>query len=37
MRYLHTPAEAARWLRAQVQGVLHTDSRRAQWGDGFIA
>ena len=37
MRYLHTPTEAARWLRTQVQGVLHTDSRRVQWGDGFIA
>jgi UDP-N-acetylmuramoyl-L-alanyl-D-glutamate--2,6-diaminopimelate ligase len=34
---LHTPQEAAAWLRGRVQGVLHTDSRRVQAGDGFIA
>jgi len=34
---LHTPQEAAAWLRSRVQGVLHTDSRRVQAGDGFIA
>jgi len=34
---LHTPEEAARWLRARVRGVLHTDSRKVGAGDGFIA
>lgn len=34
---LHTPQEAAAWLHSRVQGVLHTDSRRVQAGDGFIA
>ncbi|HRQ03436.1 MAG TPA: Mur ligase domain-containing protein, partial [Ottowia sp.] len=34
---LHTPQEAARWLRARVHGVLQTDSRKVQPGDGFIA
>ena len=37
MRHLHNPQEAAQWLRTQVQGVLHTDSRRVTPGDGFIA
>jgi UDP-N-acetylmuramoyl-L-alanyl-D-glutamate--2,6-diaminopimelate ligase len=37
MRQLHSPQEAAQWLHAQVQGVLHTDSRRVTPGDGFIA
>jgi UDP-N-acetylmuramoyl-L-alanyl-D-glutamate--2,6-diaminopimelate ligase len=34
---LHTPQEAAAWLRGRVKGVLHTDSRRVQANDGFIA
>ena len=34
---LHTPQDAARWLRAQVRGTLQTDSRRVGPGDGFIA
>jgi UDP-N-acetylmuramoyl-L-alanyl-D-glutamate--2,6-diaminopimelate ligase len=37
MRHLHSPQEAAQWLKAQVRGVLHTDSRRVTPGDGFIA
>ena len=34
---LHTPQEAASWLRTRVTGTLCTDSRRIQPGDGFIA
>ena len=34
---LHTPQEAASWLRARVTGSLYADSRSAQSGDGFIA
>jgi UDP-N-acetylmuramyl-tripeptide synthetase len=37
MKRLHTPQDAAQWLRTQVRGVLHTDSRRVGAGDGFIA
>ena len=37
MRRLHSPQEAAQWLRTQVRGSLHTDSRRVRAGDGFIA
>jgi UDP-N-acetylmuramoyl-L-alanyl-D-glutamate--2,6-diaminopimelate ligase len=37
MQELHTPEVAARWLRSRVTGVLRTDSRRVQAGDGFIA
>jgi UDP-N-acetylmuramyl-tripeptide synthetase len=37
MQRWHTPEQAAHWLRTQVQGQLHTDSRRVQSGDGFIA
>ena len=37
MATLHTPTEAARWLRARVRGSLQTDSRRVRAGDGFIA
>ena len=37
MQLLHTPTEAARWLRARVRGTLCTDSRRLRPGDGFIA
>jgi UDP-N-acetylmuramyl-tripeptide synthetase len=34
---LHTPAEAAQWLRGRVTGSLHGDSRKIRPGDGFIA
>ncbi|MGR4872042.1 UDP-N-acetylmuramoyl-L-alanyl-D-glutamate--2,6-diaminopimelate ligase [Variovorax sp. LARHSF232] len=34
---LHTPQEAAQWLRARVRGALHADSRRIGAGDGFVA
>ncbi len=37
MKRLYTPQDAAQWLRTQVRGVLHTDSRRVGAGDGFIA
>lgn len=37
MRELHSPQEAARWLHQRVTGVLRTDSRQVQPGDGFIA
>jgi UDP-N-acetylmuramyl-tripeptide synthetase len=34
---LDTPVQASQWLRKRVTGVLHTDSRQVQAGDGFIA
>ena len=34
---LHSPAQAAQWLRQHVTGELRTDSRQVQPGDGFIA
>ena len=37
MTLLHTPQDAARWLHQHVRGCLHTDSRRVEPGDGFIA
>ena len=37
MPVLHTPQEAAQWLRARVSGQLHADSRQVRAGDGFIA
>lgn len=37
MRELHTPEQAASWLRSQVTGTLQTDSRKVGAGDGFIA
>ncbi|MFM7331790.1 MAG: UDP-N-acetylmuramoyl-L-alanyl-D-glutamate--2,6-diaminopimelate ligase, partial [Brachymonas sp.] len=38
MRQLSTHQDAAAWLRERVkQGALHTDSRKIQAGDGFIA
>ncbi len=37
MQRLHTPVEAARWLRARVTSQLTSDSRRVQAGDGFFA
>lgn len=37
MQRLHSPEQAAAWLRGRVRGTLHTDSRRVATGDGFIA
>ncbi|HSI53396.1 MAG TPA: UDP-N-acetylmuramoyl-L-alanyl-D-glutamate--2,6-diaminopimelate ligase [Ramlibacter sp.] len=37
MNELHTPMEAANWLRGRVTGTLHCDSRKVAAGDGFIA
>jgi UDP-N-acetylmuramyl-tripeptide synthetase len=34
---LHTPEQAAGWLRERVSGSLRTDSRKLAQGDGFIA
>ena len=34
---LHTPEQAAGWLRERVSGGLRTDSRKVAKGDGFIA
>ncbi|MEO8388544.1 UDP-N-acetylmuramoyl-L-alanyl-D-glutamate--2,6-diaminopimelate ligase [Polaromonas sp.] len=34
---LHTPVQAASWLRDRVTGKLWTDSRKVTTGDGFIA
>ncbi|AYQ27075.1 UDP-N-acetylmuramoyl-L-alanyl-D-glutamate--2,6-diaminopimelate ligase [Polaromonas sp. SP1] len=34
---LHTPEQAAGWLRERVNGSLWTDSRKVAQGDGFIA
>ncbi len=34
---LHSPEQAAQWLRGRVRGTLHTDSRHVGPGDGFIA
>ena len=37
MQEIHTPGEAAQWLRERVTGTLRTDSRKMAPGDGFIA
>ena len=37
MQALHTPAQAAQWLRQRVTGTLQSDSRKLAAGDGFIA
>jgi len=37
MLELHTPQDAAQWLRSRVTGTLHSDSRKIAAGDGFIA
>ncbi|OUM02352.1 UDP-N-acetylmuramoyl-L-alanyl-D-glutamate--2,6-diaminopimelate ligase [Variovorax sp. JS1663] len=37
MQTLHTPLEAAAWLKARVRGALHADSRPVGAGDGFVA
>ncbi len=37
MRTLHSPEQAAQWLRERVTGCLRTDSRAVGAGDGFVA
>ena len=37
MRHFHDPQSTADWLREQVTGVLHCDSREVRTGDGFVA
>jgi len=37
MLKLHSPLEAADWLRSRVRGALHADSRPVGAGDGFVA
>jgi UDP-N-acetylmuramoyl-L-alanyl-D-glutamate--2,6-diaminopimelate ligase len=37
MQTLHSPQQAAQWLRATVKGQLHIDSRKVRQGDGFLA
>ena len=37
MHQLHSPQQAAQWLRSRVTGTLHGDSRKIEAGDGFIA
>jgi UDP-N-acetylmuramyl-tripeptide synthetase len=37
LRELHTPDEAAQWLRERVRGTLQADSRQVRAGDGFVA
>ncbi|MBT2322116.1 UDP-N-acetylmuramoyl-L-alanyl-D-glutamate--2,6-diaminopimelate ligase [Variovorax paradoxus] len=37
MLTLHTPLEAAGWLKSRVRGALHADSRPVGAGDGFVA
>ncbi len=37
MQALHTPTQAAQWLRQAVTGELHIDSRKVKQGDGFLA
>ena len=37
MQALHTPIQAAQWLREAVTGELRIDSRKVQQGDGFLA
>jgi len=37
MQSLHSPTQAAEWLRQHVTGALCTDSRQVRKGDAFIA
>ncbi len=37
MLELHTPLQAAQWLRSRVTGTLFADSRKVRAGDGFMA
>jgi UDP-N-acetylmuramoyl-L-alanyl-D-glutamate--2,6-diaminopimelate ligase len=35
--HLHSPQQAAQWLKQRVRGTLQTDSRKLAPGDAFIA
>lgn len=37
MLELHTPEQAAQWLRSKVRGALQTDNRQLQPGDALLA
>ena len=37
MLELHTPEQAAQWLRSKVKGALRTDNRQLLTGDGLLA
>jgi UDP-N-acetylmuramyl-tripeptide synthetase len=37
MQVLTTPEQASQWLQARVKGALHTNSRKINSGDGFVA
>jgi UDP-N-acetylmuramoyl-L-alanyl-D-glutamate--2,6-diaminopimelate ligase len=37
MQQMHSPEQAASWLRARVQAQLQSDSRHVQTGDAFFA
>jgi len=37
MQQMHSPQQAAVWLRSRVQAQLQSDSRRVQTGDAFFA
>ena len=37
MQQLHSPEQAAQWLRGLVHGALQSDSRVVREGDGFLA
>ena len=37
MLELHTPVQAAQWLKSRTRGALWADSRKVRPGDGFIA
>ena len=37
MQQLHSPSQAAQWLRACVTGTLRSDSRQVLAGDGLLA
>ncbi len=37
MHTLHSPEQAAQWLRGLVRGQLHSDSRQVRAGDAFLA
>ena len=37
MLELHTPLQAADWLRSRVSATLQSDSRKLRAGDGFLA
>jgi len=37
MQELHTPVQAAQWLKSRACGALWADSRKVRPGDGFVA